>query len=591
MSKNTYKQTIKLYLREAWRYPHLVIGALVSVPITVLVNNTLPPLIAADILNKLSQGDFIKDNLIASFGPQIGLYIIIALMGVLGWRLVDMFTWPLEGRVTRNLAEKVHSHLMKQSSDFHSNRFTGSLVSQANKLIGAYVRIADTTIYGTLSLIWGVLFTSVILFKRAPLFVIAFNIVIVAFIAWAVFITKSTRKSSAAYANQESKQTGALADSVTNVLAVKSFSATKHEEKRYSKYTKRTEKSLYELMKYILIQITTFSIFTRIVQITALVASAISIVYFDANVGTIFLILSYSTTTADQLFNFTNNALRNYNRALGDASDMTAILAIEPTVKDPEQPERIHEGSGQVKFDKITFTHDGNTAPLFKNFSLTLKPGEKVGLVGHSGSGKTTLTKLLLRFSDVDNGMITIKDQDIRSVKQDDLHSKISYVPQEPLLFHRSLKENIAYGRPDASKQEIEAVAKMAHAHDFIKDLPEEYDTLVGERGVKLSGGQRQRIAIARAMLKNAPILVLDEATSALDSESEGLIQDALWKLMEGKTAIVIAHRLSTIQKMDRIIVLDNGKIIEEGSHRELIHKNGKYAELWNRQSGGFMEE
>jgi ATP-binding cassette subfamily B protein len=228
---------------------------------------------------------------------------------------------------------------------------------------------------------------------------------------------------------------------------------------------------------------------------------------------------------------------------------------------------------------------------LFEKLSLRIQSGEHIGLVGKSGGGKTTITKLLLRFLDIQNGSIKIDGQDIAQVTQESLRRKIAYVPQEPLLFHRSLAENISYGKPGADQKEIEKVARMAHAHEFIKDLAHGYDTLVGERGVKLSGGQRQRIAIARAMLKDAPILVLDEATSALDSESEVLIQDALWKLMEGRTAIVIAHRLSTIQKMDRIIVMDDGKIVEEGTHKELTAQKGVYASLWDHQTGGFIEE
>ena len=225
-----------------------------------------------------------------------------------------------------------------------------------------------------------------------------------------------------------------------------------------------------------------------------------------------------------------------------------------------------------------------------KTFNLQIKSGEKIGLVGPSGGGKTTITRLLLRFMDIQGGAIMIDGQDIRDIKQQDLRRAIAYVPQEPLLFHRSIKENIRYGKPAASDDEIIAVAKKAFAHDFIKVLPDGYDTLVGERGVKLSGGQRQRVAIARAMLSNAPILVLDEATSALDSESERVIQKALWELMKGKTAVVIAHRLSTIQRMDRIVVLDEGKIIEQGSHKALLKQGGLYAKLWSHQSGGFID-
>jgi ATP-binding cassette subfamily B protein len=288
---------------------------------------------------------------------------------------------------------------------------------------------------------------------------------------------------------------------------------------------------------------------------------------------------------------FCNNSVRNYNRAFGDASDMTAILQIEPEIKDPSEPEKPQISQGSIEFKNLDFTHDGAGGALFRGLNIQIKPGEKVGLVGHSGSGKTTLTRLLLRFSDIDGGEILVDGQNIAHITQDDLRRHIAYVPQEPIMFHRSLMENIRYGQQEADDEAIYTAAKVAHADDFIRGLPEGYATLVGERGVKLSGGQRQRIAIARAMIKNAPILVLDEATSALDSESEVLIQDALWKLMEGRTAIVIAHRLSTIQKMDRIVVLDNGAIVEQGSHRQLLRKKGTYAKLWAHQSGGFIDE
>jgi len=235
--------------------------------------------------------------------------------------------------------------------------------------------------------------------------------------------------------------------------------------------------------------------------------------------------------------------------------------------------------------------HNRDDDYLFDKFNLKINSGEKIGLVGHSGGGKTTITRLLLRFMDIESGQILIDNQDISKMSQHDLRMQIGYVPQEPIMFHRSILENIRYGRLEASDTEVHQAAQMAHATEFIEKLPQQYQTLVGERGIKLSGGQRQRVAIARAMLKNAPILILDEATSALDSENEKAIQGALWKLIEGRTTIVIAHRLSTIQKMDRIIVLEDGKIAEEGSHRKLLLKNGVYAGLWKHQSGGFLEE
>jgi len=240
-------------------------------------------------------------------------------------------------------------------------------------------------------------------------------------------------------------------------------------------------------------------------------------------------------------------------------------------------------------FKDVFFEYNFNQDVL-TNFSLDIAPGERIGIVGHSGAGKSTITKLLLRSNDVTSGTISIDGQDIRNVTQDDLRGVISYVPQEPILFHRPIKENIAYSKPNASNEEIIEVAKKAHADEFISRLSDNYDTLVGERGVKLSGGERQRVAIARAMLKDSPILMLDEATSSLDSVSESLIQDAFNELMKNKTTIVIAHRLSTIQKMDRIIVLNEGEIVEQGTHKELLEKDGVYADLWNHQTGGFLE-
>jgi ATP-binding cassette subfamily B protein len=334
-----------------------------------------------------------------------------------------------------------------------------------------------------------------------------------------------------------------------------------------------------------------FGTLSNSIMALSILMAVICAMVFNVDLATVYLILSYTSSIASSLFQFSNSSLRGYNRSFGDAADMIGILQLTPEIKDPEHPEKPRISHGAITFKNVIFTHDGAEGALFRDLNLTIAAGEKIGLVGHSGSGKTTLTRLLLRFSDVDAGSITIDGQDISHLTQDDLRRHIAYVPQEPILFHRSLAENIGYGKPDATQDEVETVAHLAHAHSFISHLPEGYQTLVGERGVKLSGGQRQRVAIARAMLKNAPVLVLDEATSSLDSESEVLIQSALWKLMEGRTAIVVAHRLSTIQKMDRIIVLDEGNIIEQGTHADLLKSGGAYAKLWAHQSGGFIEE
>jgi ATP-binding cassette subfamily B protein len=281
---------------------------------------------------------------------------------------------------------------------------------------------------------------------------------------------------------------------------------------------------------------------------------------------------------------------RNLEGSLTDAAQFTELLLHPPAIVDADPVEPFQPRDASVRFRSVRFAHPSRP-PLFDGLDLTISAGEKVGLVGRSGGGKTTLTRLLLRFADLDAGAIEIGGQDIATIAQSALRSFIATVPQEPAMFHRTIAENIRIGRPRATDAEVRHAAELAHAAEFIAALPAGYDTLVGERGIKLSGGQRQRIAIARALLKDAPILVLDEATSALDSESENHIQQALWTLMQDRTAIVIAHRLSTVRRMDRLVVLEAGAIVEHGRHDQLLAGRGYYAALWQHQSGGFLQE
>ncbi|MDB5178702.1 MAG: transporter [Patescibacteria group bacterium] len=584
------KQTLSLFWQHIKRYPQHLWPLLFTIPATVLVGEFLRPYVTADILNRLSTGSYDHHNLLASFGSQLLIFAAASIFyGVIGWRVTNWISWRLELKVMRELTQRVFGHLLAMSPNFHANRFGGSLVSQTNKLNGAYIRLMDSTVFAVIPLVISVIATVVILVPRAPLYVAALLVISAVYLVGTIHFSRAVRDANAEEAAVQSRQTGYLSDSITNVFAIKTFAAADYEGKRFWKMSGLVQEAGHKSMRATLKRENYASLLTQTLGIVALCIAVIGVGVLKADIGTIFLVVSYTASMAERLWNF-QNVLRQYNRAMGDASDMVEILQIKPGIQDPARPEPSRMRQGAITFTGVTFTHGDADETLFEDFSLKIKPGEKIGLVGHSGSGKTTLTRLLLRFSDLDSGHITIDGQDIAAVTQDDLRRAISYVPQEPMLFHRTLRENIAYGKLDAPEEEIMRAATRAHAHEFIGKIPKGYETMVGERGIKLSGGQRQRIAIARAMLKDAPILVLDEATSALDSESEHLIQDALWSLMEGRTAIVIAHRLSTIQHMDRIIVLEDGRITEQGSHAKLLAKGGAYAKLWSRQSGGFID-
>jgi len=465
-------------------------------------------------------------------------------------------------------------------------------VSQTNKFIGAFERFWDTIIFqlvpSFVSIIVAVVVLSIVFWQYA----IILGLVAVTFIATVLIGSKKMYGFYTKEAQASTRNTGRLADVISNISAIKSYGNEKYESVQYNilltDWRKKSLKSMHGFLRV-------SSKYTSLIVALNTLALTMTIWASSRRViplGIAYLCITYTLNMSRQLWEM-NSILKNYHRVMGDAYDMAQILETKNSIVEEKNAKQLTSGNGTVDFVGATFSHNsGNKNILFENLNIHIGAGQKIGLVGRSGSGKTTLTKLLLRFMDIQGGKIMINGYDIKEVTLKSLRDAVAYVPQEPLLFHRTLSENISYGKLDATPEEIIAVAKKAHAHEFIIELSDGYDTLVGERGVKLSGGQRQRVAIARAMLKDAPILVLDEATSALDSESEALIQDALWKLMEGRTALVIAHRLSTIAHMDHIIVLEKGKILEEGSHSDLIQiKNGLYAKLWTQQSGGFLNE
>lgn len=588
MDKKVSKQTIKIFLHYAWSYKLRLIFCIFGAMTAVLASSFLSPYIISRILNEIQNNP--ETLSLVSVKPLILAYIGSQIYGeLIGWRLTLLCVWTMEVSAQRDLQRKIFNHLTSQSMKFHANSFGGSLVSQTNKFIGSFERFWDTIVFQLMPTFTSIVGANVILMFIFWQYALVLEVISLIFLVIVIAGSKIMAKKNIKESKASTKLTGRLSDVISNILAVKSHGHEDYEIAEYDKLSKKWHSKSMSTMWSFLALSSVYSGLMVVLNVVALIGAVYATENKMITLSTVYLCVSYTLTVARQLWEM-NNIMRNYNRIMGDAHEMTLILGKQTDITDLSKPEDSNITRGSITFDNVTFTHDESDDALFNKLNLNIKPGEKIGIVGHSGSGKTTLTKVLLRFMDIQSGYIRIDGQNIAKLRQSELRKLISYVPQEPVLFHRTLKENIAYGDLDTSEDAITAVAKLAHADEFIQKLPKKYNTLVGERGVKLSGGQRQRVAIARAMIKNAPIILLDEATSALDSESEALIQDALWKLMENKTAIVIAHRLSTVQKMDRIIVMEEGKIVEEGSHSELIKKAGIYADLWNRQSGGFID-
>lgn len=588
--KTAARRTLHYYGIVFKKYKLYTSVSILATPVVVLARNTLIPLILANMIDRVSAG-ITAEQIIPELLPSAIALLACHVLGscIIGWLRIYSL-WKMELRAMYDLSTMCFDTVCTQSMQFHSDRFSGSLVSQTNKFVGSFEKFFDVLVFQILYMASLFITFMAVLVPRAPLFALGLFIFICLYILCSALTFKKISHLSREWAEAENKQTGQLADSVSNIISVKSYGREAHERRRYANFNRASMNAGFAQMRAHMKRDIAFNAVNIGIIAIIVIFMMIGQPILGLSVSTLILIVDYSMTVLNELWDV-NNIFKTINRLFGDAYEMTMILDTEKAVVDASDAKELVAGKGKIEFDNIRFQHHDAKEAIFDNFNLDIKPGERVGLVGVSGSGKTTLTKLLLRFADVQAGEIRIDGQDIAKVQQVSLRENIAYVPQETSLFHRSIAENIAYGRPDATQEEIERAAKLANAHEFIVDLPDGYETLVGERGVKLSGGQRQRIAIARAILKDAPILVLDEATSALDSESEALIQDALVKLMKGRTSIVVAHRLSTIASLDRIVVLKDGKIAEQGSHAELLKTGGDYSKLWSRQSGAFIDE
>ncbi|HLD80310.1 MAG TPA: ABC transporter ATP-binding protein [Candidatus Nanoarchaeia archaeon] len=545
----------------------------------------VPPLFIAKILTQYSTSGTVNDQIWRYVAWLTGAW----LFGEMLWRIGIYFLIKAEASGVRQLYLKAMNYLLAKDIAFFNNHFAGSLTKKTIGYAKNYETFLDIFAFNISPNLLPLFFVLVVLWKFSPWLDLILLGLTASTLLIIIPLIRRRQRLVAAREVASNIVAGYIADTISNMQVVRAFSQEPSEVANHKKnvkdYITKMEKAWHYQNSRIEMTISPLYVLTNVVGLIF----ALFIGQQGFSVEAVFLTFSYFASFTRVMWEF-NRVYRNMENGITDAAQFTDLLLEEPRIYDPPKPQKFKLGKGEVNFKDIRFRyHDAEGEHLFNHFNLHIKPGEKIGLVGRSGSGKTTITRLLMRFMDMDEGAILIDGQNISKVRQADFRGKIAYVPQESVLFHRSLADNIRYGKLDASDKAVRNAAKLAYAAEFIEKLPKGYETLVGERGVKLSGGQRQRVAIARAMLKDAPILILDEATSSLDSESEKYIQEALWKLMKNRTAIVVAHRLSTIQKMDRIVVLDRGKIAEEGTHKELLAKNGIYASLWAHQSGGFL--
>lgn len=582
---STNKQTVKLYWEHIRNYKTSFFIMLVGIPAAALFIDTALPYFLSQAVGTLTTGN---TNLLWQFiALASGAAIIGVTLNLIGFQSAIHH----ESLVRRDLANSTIEKLLAKDQEFFSNQKIGALTGKFIDFLNAHVGLQDLLILRTLTFVLSVGSGVVIIFAHTP----TLGVIILGLVIALLIQVKVSMKIRLPYRADRKKLVGevngAAADAIANSLTVKTFANEQYELSALAKITEKYRHVYKKDFRRMSVEGSLRIFVMSSVQIITVAILAMLLINKKIELGIAIFTIAYLQRIASQLFSL-GDIINGYDRLFIQAAPMTEILGHRPLINDQPDAKKLVVKKGEILLENVEYIYrDNPDVKVINNLSLTIPSGQKVGVVGVSGAGKTTLTKLLLRFDDINEGSIKIDGVDVKTVTQTSLRKNVAYVPQDPALFHRTLRENIAYGNLAASHQQIYKAAKQANALSFIEKLPLGFDTIVGERGVKLSGGQRQRIAIARAILKDAPILVLDEATSALDSATEKLIQDALTKLMQDRTSIVVAHRLSTIAKLDRIIVLDNGQIVEQGSHKELITQNGTYAKLWAHQSGGFIED